>query len=134
MNLIEIDLNVKFTDITLIRTESRNKLKSVLRNEEGKEVDDILKNAINIGWKTYLSEALKLIESKVIVCNSVDLSKYLEKNYSHPNDDIQSDVIRIELGDINVPCVLFGQVSDQRATDKLALIRLRNSIKNAIKN
>jgi hypothetical protein len=68
-----------------------------------------------------------------MVCNSADLSKFLEENYSSSDEDTQSDTINIDLGEVNVPCVLSGQITGQRATDKWTLIRLKDSIKNAIR-
>ena len=133
MNLIGIDPNVKFTDVILIRTDSRNKLRKHLDNRTEKKDDEVLREAVGVGWNSYLSEILKLINPRVMVCNSADLSKFLEKNYLSSDGDIQTDTINIELEEVNVPCVLSGQITGQRATDKWTLIRLKDSIMNAIR-
>ena len=133
MNLIGIDPNVKFTDVILIRTESRNKLRKHLDNGTGKKDDEVLREAVEVGWNSYLSEILKLINPRVMVCNSADLSKFLEGNFPSSDGNIQTDTINIELEEVNVPCVLSGQITGQRATDKWTLIRLKDSIMNAIR-
>jgi hypothetical protein len=68
-----------------------------------------------------------------MVCNSADLSKFLERNYSSFDGDIQTDTINIELEEVNVSCVLSGQITGKRATDKWTLMRLKDSIKNALR-
>lgn len=133
MNLIGIDPNVKFTDVILIRTESRKKLKEHLYSGTGKKDDEVLQKAVKVGWDSYLSKILELINPRVMVCNSTDLSKFLERKYSSYDRDMQTDTINIELKEVNVPCVLSGQITGQRATDKWTLIRLKDSIKNAIR-
>ncbi len=133
MDLLSVNSNVKFTDVVLIRTASKNDLSSML-SESSNELDDKLYKAIETGWEHYLKGLLKLTKPQVMVCNSVDLSWFLEKIAACYAWEKQDDVINIKLGDIVLPCVLSGQVTGQRATDKWALIRLRNSIINAIKN
>ena len=133
MDLVSVNPNVKFTDVVLIRTASKNDLRSMLP-ESSNELDDKLYKAIESGWEHYLRGLLKLTRPQVMVCNSVDLSWFLEKIAVNCSWEKQDDVINIKLGDIVLPCVLSGQVTGQRATDKWALIRLRNSITNAIKN
>jgi len=77
-------------------------------------------------------ELLELIRPDVIVCNSVDLSWFLESKVALSSKEKHDDIINIKMGGSVIPCVLSGQVTGQRATDKWALIRLRNSIINAI--
>lgn len=63
MNLREIDPNIKFTDAVLIKSGSKEKLIELLSKgkKAGKEeADDKLQDAIDQGWKTYLSEILNL--------------------------------------------------------------------------
>ena len=73
MDLLSVNPNVKFTDVVLIRSSSKNKLKEMLSGKAN-EADDNLYNAIEMGWKNYLIGLLKLIRPEVMVCNSVDLS------------------------------------------------------------
>ena len=73
MDLLSVNPNVKFTDVVLIRSSSKNKLKEMLSGKAN-EADDNLYNAIEMGWKNYLIRLLKLIRPEVMVCNSVDLS------------------------------------------------------------
>lgn len=133
MDLLGVNSNVKFTDIILIRSQSKNSLKSML-SERSEEEDQNLYNAIELGWKNYLSRLMKLIRPVVMVCNSVDLSWFLEEKAALCSWEKQDDIINIRFGEFILPCVLSGQVTGQRATDKWALIRLRNSIINVIKN
>jgi hypothetical protein len=148
MNLREIDPNIKFTDAVLIKSGSKEKLIELLSKgkKAGKvEADNKLQDAIDQGWKTYLSEILKLIRPTLVVCNSSDLSHYIEEKLNHQNkqeskgeelkDDgrtereSQTDVVNVKLSDgISIPFVLSGQVTGQRATDKWALMRLRCTI------
>ena len=148
MNLREIDPNIKFTDAVLIKSGSKEKLIELLSKgkEAGKEeADNKLQDAIDKGWKTYLSEILKLIRPTLVVCNSSDLSHYIEEKLNLQNkqerkgeelkDDVrteresQTDVVSVNLSDgISIPFVLSGQVTGQRATDKWALMRLRCTI------
>lgn len=133
MDLLSVNSNVKFTDIILIRSESKTTLKSML-SERSEEEDHNLYNAIELGWEKYLSRVMKLIRPDVMVCNSVDLSWFLEEKAELCSWEKQDDIINIRFGEFILPCVLSGQVTGQRATDKWALIRLRNSIINVIKN
>ena len=133
MDLLSVNPNVKFTDVVLIRSSSKNKLKEMLSgNSNGP--DNNLFNAIKLGWEKYLLGLLELIRPDVMVSNSVDLSWFLEKDSICFGWEKHDDIINIKLGDFTLPCVLSGQVTGQRATDKWTLIRLRNSIINAIKS
>jgi hypothetical protein len=133
MDLVSVNPNVKFTDVVLIRSSSKNDLKDMLsRNANGS--DDNLCKAIELGWKNHMIELLELIRPDVMVCNSVDLSWFLEEKSTHYAWERHNDIINIRLEDFFLPCVLSGQVTGQRATDKWTLIRLRNSIIDAIKN
>ena len=96
MNLIKIDPSVKFTDVILIRTESRNKLRTNLHNGTGKKDDEVLREAVKVGWNSYLSKILKLINPRVMICNSADLSKFLERSYLSSDGDMQPDTINIK--------------------------------------
>ena len=148
MNLRKIDPNIKFTDAVLIRSNSRNKLTELLSNGKKarkQEEDAEIYNAIEIGWNKYLSDVLKLIRPKVVVCNSTDLSHFIEKlnedqgqqgrkgeelkEDNRPKYENQTDVVDIKLpGDITIPFVLSGQVTGQRAIDKWTLIRMKDAI------
>ena len=131
MDLLSINPNVKFTDVVLIRSSSKNKLKEML-SEKADESDAKLRKAIELGWQNHMIELLELIRPDVIVCNSVDLSWFLESKVALSSKEKHDDIINIKMGGSVIPCVLSGQVTGQRATDKWALIRLRNSIINAI--
>lgn len=124
MDLQQIDSNVKFTDIVLIRSEGKHELMKSISGEEDRK----LGKAIEIGWEHHLSKLLKLVRPKVMVCNSVDLSNFLESNFSSDGSKNQNDIISLEMDDCKIPCVLSGQVTGQRATDKWALIRMRKAI------
>lgn len=133
MNLLSVNPNVKFTDLVLIRSSSKNDLRDILSRNANDPGDNLCK-AIELGWKNHMIELLKLIRPDVMVSNSVDLSWFLENKIALRSREKQDDIIDIKLGDFTLPCVLSGQVTGQRATDKWALIRLRNSIINAIKS
>ena len=133
MNLLSVNPNVKFTDLVLIRSSSKNDLRDILSRNANDPGDNLCK-AIELGWKNHMIELLKLIRPDVMVSNSVDLSWFLENKIALRSREKQDDIIDIKLGDFTLPCVLSGQVTGQRATDKWTLIRLRNSIINAIKS
>ena len=80
-----------------------------------------------------MSKILKLINPRVMVCNSANFSKFPERNYPSSDGDIQPDTINIKLDRVNMPWVLSGQITGQRATDKWNLIRFKDSIKNSIR-
>lgn len=134
MDLLSLNSNVKFTDVVLIRSASKNDLEKMLIEKPDKKDDSNLQEAIKVGWKYYLSRVLKLVKPKVMVCNSVDLSRFLEEEYKKENRNGNYDIIDIDLGDFSLPCVLSGQVTGQRATDKWTLIRMRKAIELSLRN
>ena len=105
MDLLSVIPNVKFTDVVLIRSYSKNDLKGILsRNANGP--DDNLCKAIELGWKNHMIEMLELIRPDVMVSNSVDLSWFLENKVALRSREKQDDIINIKLGDFTLPCVL----------------------------
>lgn len=99
-----------------------------------KKSENKLNDAIELGWERYMVRMLNLVRPQVMVCNSVDLSRFLEKKDESCSWERDDDIIKIKLEGFVFPCVLSGQVKGQRATDKWALIKLRNSIMNAIRS
>ncbi len=73
MDLPSVNPNVKFTDVVMIRSSSKNKLKEMLSGNS-KGPDNNLFKAIKSGWEKYLLGLLELIRPDVMVSNSVDLS------------------------------------------------------------
>lgn len=133
MDLLSVNPNVKFTDVILIRTSSKNNLLDKIKANT-KETENKLSDTIELGWEKYMVRMLHLVRPQLMVCNSVDLSWFLEKKAKYCSWEKDEDIIKIKLESFFLPCVLSGQVTGQRATDKWALIRLRNSIINAMRN
>ena len=133
MDLLSVNPNVKFTDVILIRTSSKKKLLEKIK-ANAKETKTKLTDAIALGWETYMEKILNLVMPQVMVCNSVVLSRFLEKKAESCSWEKSDDLVKIKLQGFVLPCVLSGQVTGKRATDKWALIRLRNSIINAMRS
>jgi len=139
LNLREIIPNVeftdvRFTDIILIRSSSKSQLMCILKRKQSEEDKNLIDKAIGIGWKYYLKDLLKFIRPDVMVCNSVDFSSFLEKNCTPDKENNHDDIINIKIDNFDVPCVLSGQVTGQRATDKWTLIRMRKAIELSLRN
>lgn len=138
LNLREINpgvefTDVRFTDVILILSVSKKQLMCILRKKQVERNNDLLDKAICIGWKYYLKNVLQLMRPNVMVSNSSDLSSFLEKNCARDKEKNKDDTLNVKLDGFDMPCVLSRQVTCQRATDKWAPMRLKNSIKNAIR-
>jgi hypothetical protein len=127
MNLLEVEPNIKFADVILIRTASKVKLKNEL------EEDVTLEDLIEQGWDKYLKPVIELIKPDVIVSNSKDLSSFLERyKYKCPNNNSPLEgVISIDFNNECIPVVLSGQVTGQRAIDKWNRERMKKAIINS---
>ena len=93
MNLREVDEDTKFTDIVIIRSQSKKKLLDYV-NCKVKEGEGPLENVIEIGWGHFLEKVLTIVEPKVVVCNSTDLSSFLEKTFpEEPEQNLKSTTV-----------------------------------------
>ena len=117
INLREVDEDIKFTDIILIRSQSKKKLLDYV-NCNLKEEEDPMEKLIRIGWEHFLEKVLTIVEPKVVVCNSTDLSPLIEKAFSNETVQNLEGTTILNVGNKTFPCVLSGQISGQRAMDK----------------
>jgi hypothetical protein len=122
MNLSKVEPNIKFTDVVLVRTSSKVELIGKL------EKDASLNRLIEQGWNKFLKPVIELIQPKAIVCNSTDLSSFLECNYASNIGDELDHVIHISSNGNTIPVILSGQVTGQRAIDKWTLERMKQAI------
>lgn len=127
MNLREVDKDIKFTDIVLIRSQSKKKLSDYV-NCKVKEGEVPMENVIEIGWEHFLEKVLTIVEPKVVVCNSTNLSSFLENRFCRePEQNLKGTTV-LKVGNKIFPCVLSGQISGQRAMDKWTLLRMKRAI------
>ena len=127
MNLREVDKDIKFTDIVLIRSQSKKKLLDYV-NCKVKDGEAPLENVIEIGCEHFLEKVLTIVEPKVVVCNSTNLSSFLENRFCRePEQNLKGTTV-LKVGNKTFPCVLSGQISGQRAMDKWILLRMKRAI------
>ena len=123
--LKKFDHNIKFMELIPIKTNNGDELKKHFSNN----FDNTKKNCY-----CYLREMLELLDPKLIIVNSVEVSGLFEQESKEGDENQEKDVtnIIIDINNNKVPVILSGQITGRNGLDRYNKIRFWKEIEEVL--